>query len=163
MKTTNRLSNTWKYVFAILLCEGIGISSGLLASAINNRWFEELVKPSWNPPAYLFGPVWTTLYLMMGISLGIIWSNKASESNKMNSYYLFAAQLFLNFMWSILFFHFHSTAFALIDIVLMIITIILTMISFSRFSKVAAWFLVPYISWVTFASILNFSIWSLNR
>ncbi len=163
MKTTNKLSATWKYIFAILLCEGIGISSGFLASAINNSWFEELVKPSWNPPAYLFGPVWTSLYLLMGISLGIIWNNKVSESNKKNSYYLFAVQLFLNFMWSILFFHFHSTAFALIDILLMIITIILTIISFSKFSKVAAWLLVPYILWVTFASILNFSIWSLNR
>jgi benzodiazapine receptor len=110
MKTINKLSSTWKFVIAILLCESIGITSGLLASASNNQWFDTLSKPTWNPPAYLFGPVWTTLYLLMGISLGIIWCNKATELHKRNAYYLFATQLFLNFWWSIFFFHFHSPA-----------------------------------------------------
>lgn len=163
METTNKLSKTWKFIIAVLLCEIVGISSGLLASANNNLWFDTLNKPTWNPPAYLFGPVWTTLYLLMGISLGIIWNNTATENSKRNAYFLFAFQLFLNFWWSIFFFHFHSPALAMLDILLMIITIILTIFSFSYFSKPAAWLLVPYIAWVSFASVLNYTIWNLNQ
>ena len=163
METTNKISNTWKFIIAILLCESVGISSGLLASAKNNIWFDRLNTPTWNPPAYLFAPVWTTLYLLMGISLGIIWNNKTPELNKRCAYFLFGLQLFLNFWWSIIFFKFHSPAFALLDILLMDIVIITTIVSFSKFSKLAAWLLVPYIAWVLFATILNFTIWNLNR
>ena len=163
MELTQKLSSTWKFIIAIILCEGVGISSGLLASANNNLWFDTLSKPTWNPPAYLFAPVWTTLYLLMGISLALVWKNKANELIKRNAYFLFALQLFLNFWWSILFFHFHSTALSLVDIILMVVTIILTIINFSYFSKPSAWLLVPYIAWVSFASILNFTIWNLNR
>ena len=73
MESTQKLSSTWKFIIAIILCEGVGISSGLLASANNNLWFDTLSKPTWNPPAYLFAPVWTTLYLLMGISLALVW------------------------------------------------------------------------------------------
>ena len=163
METLNKLSATWKFIIAIVFCESVGIISGLLASANSNLWFETLNKPSWNPPAYLFGPVWTTLYLLMGISLSIIWNNNSTEQKKRKAYFLFAFQLFLNFWWSIIFFHLHSPAFALLDIILMVIIIILTIFSFSAFSKPAAWLLVPYIAWVSFATILNFSIWNLNH
>ena len=163
METTQKLSSVWKFIIAIILCEAVGIISGLLASANNNLWFDTLNKPSWNPPAYLFGPVWTTLYLLMGISLALVWKNKATELNKHNAYFLFAIQLFLNFWWSIFFFYFHSPALALVDIILMVITIIFTIFSFSNFSKSAAWLLLPYIAWVSFAAILNFTIWNLNR
>lgn len=163
MAATKRLPTAWKFIIAIILCESVGIISGLLASANNNPWFDTLNKPSWNPPAYLFGPVWTTLYLLMGISLGIIWNNKATEPNKRKAYFLFALQLFLNFWWSIIFFHFHSPAFALLDIIIMVVIIIITIFTFSSFSKLAAWLLVPYISWVSFATILNFMIWNLNH
>jgi tryptophan-rich sensory protein len=163
METTNKISNTWKFIIAILLCEMVGITSGLLASASNNTWFDSLKKPTWNPPGYLFGPVWTTLYLMMGISLGIIWTNKTTELRKRSAYFLFGLQLFLNFWWSIIFFKFHSPAVALLDILLMVIVITMTIVSFSKFSKPAAWLLVPYIAWVLFATALNFTIWNLNR
>ena len=99
----------------------------------------------------------------MGISLGLIWTNKSPEKNKGKAYFLFAVQLFLNFWWSILFFLFHSPALALADIILMIILIILTIFSFSKFSKTASWLLVPYLSWVCFAALLNFSMWDLNH
>ncbi len=163
MEATKKLSPTWKFIIAILLCESIGIVSGLLVSANNNPWFDALNKPTWNPPAYLFGPVWTTLYLLMGISLGIIWNNNSTEQSKRKAYFLFAFQLFLNFWWSIIFFHFNSSALALFDIILMVIIIILTIFSFSAFSKPAAWLLVPYLAWVSFATILNFVIWNLNH
>lgn len=162
MESTKKMAGIWKFIIAILLCEGIGISSGLLASAQNNLWFDELNKPTWNPPGYLFGPVWGTLYLFMGISLALIWNNKSTESNKRNAYILFSIQLVLNFLWSILFFNFHSPLLALIDIILMIVTITITIFSFANFSKPAAWLLVPYLAWVLFATVLNFTIWKLN-
>lgn len=163
MDRTNKISTTWKFIIAILLCESVGISSGLLASSSNNSWFDALNKPAWNPPGYLFGPVWTTLYLLMGISLGLIWKNNATEPSKHSAYFLFGLQLFLNFWWSILFFKIQSPAFALVDIILMVILIISTMVSFSKFSKLASWLLLPYIAWVSFATVLNFAIWNLNR
>ena len=163
MDTSKKIAPIWKFTLTIILCESVGIVSGLLASANNNDWFNTLDKPSWNPPGYLFGPVWTILYLLMGVSLGLIWTNNSLELQKRNAYLLFFTQLFLNFWWSILFFNFHSTAFALLDIILMVIVILLTIESFFHFSKLAAWLLIPYIAWVSFATILNFSIWNLNN
>jgi benzodiazapine receptor len=129
----------------------------------NNSWFETLKKPTWNPPGYLFAPVWIMLYLLMGISLGIIWNYNLSNQNKRRSYFLFGFQLLLNFCWSILFFKINSTIFALVDIILMLIVIFLTIESFSKYSKLAAWLLTPYLVWVSFATILNLAIWDLNR
>lgn len=163
MNSSKNISPFWKLIIAIIICEGVGITSGLISSAEMNSWFATLNKPTWNPPSYLFAPVWTTLYFLMGISLWLIWKNNAPELNKRNAYYLFATQLFLNFWWSIIFFKFHSPAFALLDIIAMLVLITLTIISFSKFSKPAAWLLVPYIAWVSFATILNYSIWNLNR
>ena len=129
MKHDNPISPTWKFIIAILLCESVGIISGLLASANNNMWFNNLNKPTQNSPACLFGPVWTTLYLLIGISLSLIWRDKATELNKRNAYLLFATQLFLNFWWSIFFFHFHSPALSLVNGILMVVMIILTILS----------------------------------
>lgn len=162
MQLRNKLSVTWKFSIAILLCESVGIISGLLASANNNVWFDSLIKPTWNPPAYLFGPVWTTLYLFMGISLALIWKNKATEIKNATPIFIRHTTI-SKFLVEHFLFHFHSPTLALVDIVLMIITILLTIFSFSSFSKTASWLLVPYIAWVSFATILNFSIWNLNH
>ncbi len=158
----NSISPFWKIVIAILICEATGIVSGLISQADMNPWFDTLNKPSWNPPGAVFAPVWTTLYLLMGISLGLVWKSSAPEPEKKAAEYLFAAQLFLNFWWSIVFFKFHSLGGAFLIIVLMIITIIWTIFKFAPISRAASWLLVPYISWVCFASILNYTIWSLN-
>ena len=163
MNSDKIISPTWKLIFAILICEGTGITSGLIANTGMNPWFETLNKPSWNPPAYLFAPVWTMLYLLMGISLWLIWKSNTPAPQKINLIILFSLQLFLNFWWSIIFFKFHSHALALLNIILMLILILLTIINFSKFSKAAAWLLVPYIAWVSFATILNYTIWSLNK
>jgi translocator protein len=159
---SNELSTTWKFIIAIFICEAVGIVSGLLTQNEMTTWFSTLNKPSWNPPAYLFGPVWTTLYLLMGISLALIWKSDAPEKQKLRAELTFAVQLFLNFMWSILFFKFHNPLFALIDIFLMIVTILMTIGRFARISKVAAWLLIPYLAWVCFATLLNYKIWALN-
>ena len=150
-------------IIAIAICEGTGILSGFLANAGMNAWFDSINKPSWNPPSWVFAPVWTTLYLLMGISLWLIWKKDAEQSIKSKALLFFAAQLFLNFWWSIIFFKFHSPALAFLDIVLMIILILITIFKFAKLSRLAAWLLVPYVAWVSSASILNYTIWSLNR
>lgn len=159
---SNELSSTWKFIIAVFICEAVGIVSGLLTQNEMTTWFSSLNKPSWNPPAYLFGPVWTTLYLLMGISLGLIWKSNAPETQKLRAELTFALQLFLNFMWSILFFKCHSPALAFMDIVLMIVTILMTIGRFARMSRLAAWLLIPYLMWVCFATVLNYRIWAMN-
>ena len=161
--TNKSMSPILKLFIAVLICESTGIISGLIANTGMNPWFNTLSKPSWNPPAFLFAPVWTILYLLMGISLWLIWKSNTPAPQKINAIILFALQLFLNFWWSIIFFKFHSPAVALVDIILMLILILLTIISFSKLSKPAAWLLVPYIVWVSFATILNYTIWVLNK
>ena len=163
MNSDKIISPTWKLIISVLICEATGIVSALIANTSMNSWFNTLNKPSWNPPAFLFGPVWTILYLLMGISLWLIWKSAAPEPEKNSAIRLFSLQLFLNFWWSIIFFKFHSAVFALVEITLMLIMILLTIINFSKLLKPAAWLLVPYIAWVSFATILNYTIWVLNK
>ncbi len=147
-------------VACIIICEATGIVSAVLAGSFDTPWFLNLAKPSWFPPPAVFGPVWTTLYMLMGIALWLVW--KQNNSQNKTAELIFAAQLFLNFWWSIIFFRFHAPGAAYADIVLMIVLVVLTMIKFSRISKSAAWLLVPYLAWITFASFLNLAIWMMN-
>jgi tryptophan-rich sensory protein len=162
MKTTTTISNSWKLIICILICQATGILAGLLTSTQNNTWYKLIIKPSWNPPGYLFAPVWTILYLLMAFSLWIIWKSNAPETQKYQACLIFAAQLFLNFWWTILFFKFHSPIAAFIEITIMIALIVLTITRFAAISKLASWLLVPYISWACFAAILNYHLWQLN-
>ena len=163
MVEKNTLSPQWKLFICIIICQSVGIISGLIAATNNNLWFAALEKPSWNPPGYLFGPVWTFLYLLMSVSLWIVWKSNFKEKLKEQAALIFALQLFLNFWWSILFFKFQSPIFAFVDIIFMIILIMISITRFSKFSKLAAWLLVPYISWVCFAALLNYKIMILNN
>ena len=149
-----------KYVFAIAICLAVGISSSFFTIADVKTWFVTINKPSWNPPSYLFAPVWTTLYVLMGIAWGIIWNSNTIE--KPRAMQLFIIQLALNFFWSIIFFGIHNISLALFDIIALWVMILLTIFIFGRINKNAAWLLVPYISWVSFATLLNFAIWQLN-
>ncbi len=162
MYNQRNASSIWKLIIAILTCEAIGFTSGLIGSAAMNTWFDNLQKPSWTPPAYLFAPVWTLLYALMGIAFWLIWKNETAVVNKRSAYVAFALQLFLNFWWSIIFFKLQSPFFALIEILLMLLAILLTIFHFSKISKTAGWLLVPYVLWVSFASFLNYTLWSLN-
>jgi benzodiazapine receptor len=121
-----------------------------------------LNKPEWNPPSYIFGPVWTGLYFLMGIAWWLVVQSDVLSHKKKKAQVYFIIQLFLNFWWSILFFRLHSPLWAFVDIILLIVAISLTIFSFARISRIAAWLLVPYISWVCFAAFLNYSIWALN-
>jgi translocator protein len=152
-------------ILMLILCIALpllvgGIAGYATSSNISN-WYTYLTKPSFNPPNYLFGPVWTTLYILMGISLFLIW--KSSEGkNRSNSLTLFFIQLLLNFAWSFIFFQFHQIGAAFIEIILLWVSILLMIRAFYRTVKLAAYLQIPYLLWVSFATLLNGSIWYLN-
>ncbi len=155
------ISSTQKLIISLLATIGIGSLGGIFTIAEIPNWYAGLNKPSFNPPNWLFGPVWTSLYTMMGIAFYIIWKQPATDTRK-KAFQLFIIQFVLNFFWSIIFFSLHSIGAALIEIIVMWIFILLTIIQFSKLSKPAAWLLVPYIAWVSFATLLTASIWKLN-
>ncbi len=148
-------------IICLLIPLAIGGIAGFATASGVNDWYVTLNKPSFNPPGYIFGPVWTFLYLLMGISLFIIWQSPAGQ-NRTNALIAFSVQLFLNFVWSFLFFKFELPGWALIEIVLLWLSILAMIILFARISKTAASLQIPYLLWVSFATILNAAIWHLN-
>lgn len=143
-----------------LLCFTAGTASGLVTIAEIKTWYVQIQKPSWNPPNWLFAPVWSILYVLMGIALGLVLIQ--NKGNKRMAITFFAIQFALNIAWSFIFFKMHHLTLALAEIVAMWVMILITIIFFSKIQKTAAWLLVPYISWVSFASLLTFAIWKLN-
>ena len=156
-----KISSTQKLIISLIATIGIGSLGGIFTIAEIPNWYAGLNKPSFNPPNWLFGPVWTSLYTMMGVAFYLIWK-QAETATRKKAILLFIIQFVLNFFWSIIFFSLHSIGAALIEIIVMWIFILLTIIQFSKLSKPAAWLLVPYIAWVSFASLLTASIWKLN-
>lgn len=148
-------------VFSIAVCLGAG---GLGAAATTpeiDGWYRTIVKPAWNPPDTVFGPVWTALYLMMALAAWLVWK-PAGLRAAAASLTLFGVQLVLNIAWSWIFFGMHQPGWAFVEIVALWLAIAVTTRAFFRRSRVAGWLLVPYLAWVSFASVLNFSIWRLN-
>jgi translocator protein len=140
----------------------LGSLSGVSTSTSVNTWFTTLEKPFFNPPNWVFGPVWTILYIMMGIAAGRVWALGTETAGVKKALVLFTAQLLLNFLWSLLFFGMKSIGVALIDIVLMWIVIVLTMHAFKPLDKMAYRLMWPYLIWVSFATALNVGILYLN-
>jgi translocator protein len=154
--------NILKLVVSLILPLGIGSVAGIFTSAAIPGWYETLNKPSFNPPNQIFGPVWTTLYLLMGISFFLIW--KLSLSKERNRAILvFMIQLILNFCWSFLFFYYHQLGLALAEIILLWISIFLMILLFYRIKPLAAYINIPYLLWVTFATVLNAAYYFFNR
>lgn len=147
---------------SILVCLGAGWIGAIFTTRSIPTWYAGLAKPSFNPPNGLFGPVWTLLYLLMGIALFLVWRKAPHSSGAGLALVLFLVQLLLNVLWSILFFGFRSPALGLGDILLLWAAILATMLLFFRVSPAAGALLVPYLLWVSFASVLNFAIWRLN-
>lgn len=143
------------FVF-ILMCQGAGLVGSIFTFDSINTWYSTLQKPFFNPPNYIFGPVWTLLYTMMGISLFLVWGKKKANLR------WFWAQLALNTLWSIVFFGLKNPSAALVVVVFLWISIFKTIISFKKVNKNASYLLYPYLTWVTFASILNLAIMLLN-
>jgi translocator protein len=166
LKQTIRLldaaSPAWKVTIAIFVTLLLGSTSGLITAGAVEGWYMEIEKPSFNPPNTIFGPVWTVLYIMMGFAAGLVWSNGTEDPKVRQGLALFGIQLLLNVLWSLLFFGLKSPGLALVDITLLLLTIILCIRAFHPIDRWAAYLLVPYLLWVSFASILNASIWVLN-
>lgn len=151
----------FRLLACILLTMSIGGLSGYATLDGVTGWYTTLHKPAFNPPNYLFGPVWSLLYLLMGVSLFLIL--KAEKSPALSkAIAAFTIQLVLNFFWSIIFFRFHAVGMALAEIVLMWIAILWMIVAFYRVNKPASLIQIPYIAWVSFASILNAAIFYLN-
>lgn len=150
-----------KLTLCILLTLSVGAISGIATSGSVNDWFVEIKKPFFNPPNYLFGPVWTFLYILMGISFYLILRSPNNELRK-KAIAVFYMQLFLNFCWSFIFFKFYMIGVAFVEIILIWLSIIWMIRIFSRINKTAAYLQIPYLLWVSFACILNGAIWYLN-
>lgn len=154
MRMTNKFA---KLVLCILLCEGAGIIGSIFTLNSVATWYVVLQKPFFNPPSWIFGPVWTTLYFLMGISLFLVWGKKKTN------FKWFWAQLALNVLWSIVFFGMKSPLLAFFVIILLWLSIFNTIQSFKPIDKRSAYLLYPYLGWVSFALLLNLSITILNR
>lgn len=146
----------------LLLCFGVAGLGGYWTSASVGDWYLTLRKPSWNPPSWVFGPVWTILYAMMAVAVWIVWRHRG-ESGTHIALALFSVQLALNLAWSGLFFGLRNPLAGFIDIVALWLAIIATMIAFWRISTMAGVMFVPYLLWVSFAAALNLALWLMNR
>ena len=149
-----------KLFLCLLLCVGGGLLAGLITEESVRTWYPTLVKPAWTPPNFVFPIAWTILYALMGIAVWLVWESPTSHKNTAFSF--FGIQLFLNFIWSYLFFYLYNPGLALLDILLMWIAIVVTIWAFWRHSKIASLLLVPYLVWVSYAFTLNWFIWSHN-
>lgn len=160
MPLTRRLDLFGLFVF-VALCLLVSAAGGMVTATSVDTWYQALAKPSFNPPDWVFAPVWTILYFLMGVSGWRVWRRSASRATR-GALALFGLQLFLNFAWSVLFFGFQRIDLALIDIVVLFVAIVANMILFWRIERLATLLLVPYAAWVVFAIVLNVSIWLLN-
>jgi len=152
-----------KIVLMVVLCVTVGYLSGLVTRESILTWYVTLNKPSFNPPNWVFAPVWTLLYIMMGVAAGMVWTSNSDEQTTKKALGFFAIQLGLNALWSCLFFGLHNPLLALIEIILLWLMIFETYNMFKKINKTAGLLLLPYLAWVSFATILNASIWWLNR
>ena len=147
---------------ALIACYGAAAVGGILTSSSVSTWYQTLQKPSFNPPSWVFGPVWTVLYGMMAVAVWLAWRGAGSGEARL-PLALFAVQLILNVAWSALFFGLRQPGWALLEICLLWVAIGASLVSFVRISPVAGWLMAPYLLWVSFAAILNLSLWLLNR
>lgn len=155
MKTKSKI-NWAKLLISILITEGAGVLGSLAtASSVKTWYITDVVKSNLNPPSWVFAPVWTLLFLLMGISLYLVWQKKGDL-------FWFWVQLLLNIVWSLLFFGFRSPALAFYEILILWVTILITINKFKKVDILASRLLYPYLAWVTFASFLNYSIMVLN-
>jgi len=141
---------------------GLCFSAALLGGFfMPGEWYASLKKPSWNPPGWLFGPVWTALYTMMAVAAWLVWKEGGFAVQR-RPLTLFLVQLALNAAWTPLFFGLHWIGVAFAEITLLWLTIAATIATFRPVSRTATWLLVPYLAWVSFAAVLNFTLWRLN-
>jgi translocator protein len=158
--------NTKFQVLAFILCLAIPLFIGYLGSLLTmesvKTWYTTLNKPSLNPPNWIFAPVWTTIYLLLGISSYRVWTNRKTVGWFHWAVIIYFLQLAFNLMWSFLFFYQQQIGFALVEIFLLLMSIIANAFIFYRFDKISGWLFLPYFLWVSFATYLTYSIFILN-
>jgi len=146
-------------ILSFFLCFGTAFFGSLVTTPSIDSWYQSITKPIFNPPNWIFGPVWTLLFFLMAISFYLILIQKPISKKGI---LLFISQLFFNFLWSYLFFFAHNPLLAYIDILILIVLVILTTKHFLKLNRIAGLLLIPYIAWISFASILNLAIVLLN-
>jgi translocator protein len=153
-----------KIAIALIVCLMVGYSASVVTRPSVETWYPTLIKPSFNPPNWIFMPMWTFLYILMAVAAGLVW-DKIKEQNEevKKALGFFLIQLALNAIWSYLFFGLKNPMLALIEIALLLLMIYETYLKFIKINKIAGYLLIPYMAWVAFAGILNASIWWLNR
>ncbi len=152
-----------KLLVSLIVCQLAGVIGSIFTASSVETWYFAISKPSFTPPDWLFAPVWIFLFLLMGLSLFLVWSHpSAVPKHRRRALIIFGAQLALNAFWSIAFFGLKSPLFGFIVIVILWIMISMTIIRFLKISSLAGWLLIPYILWVSFAGVLNFAIFLLN-
>ena len=145
----------------VIVCLGAGALGAIVSAPEIEGWYKTIAKPMWNPPDSVFGPVWTTLFVMMAIAAWLVWKPTGFKEAGL-PLSLFGAQLALNVGWSWVFFGLHEPGSAFVEIVILWLAIVATTVAFFKANKLAGWMMVPYLAWVSFASVLNFAIWQLN-
>ena len=150
-----------KLLISIIGCNAIG-GIGALVTNPNTEWFRSLIKPSFQPPNWIFGPVWTMLYTLMGIAIYLIWKDGFVTSERRQARNIFIVQLLINSSWSFVYFGKQNIEMAVVVIVVLLVAIIATIIALFKVDKTAAYLLIPYLLWVCFATFLNYSLWQLN-
>lgn len=157
------MKNIFKLIFSVAVCELAGFIGSLFTMpAIMSGWYAGLAKPELAPPNWIFAPVWTVLFALMGVAVFLVWKKGLGNKGVKTALIIFDTQLVLNVIWSVIFFGLKSPGWAFVEIVFLWLAILAAIIAFARVSRPAAWLLVPYIIWVTFAGYLNYSIWQLN-
>lgn len=157
-ETAARPRAGWALLGWVALCFAAAATGAFVST---KGWYEGLLKPSWNPPAWVFGPVWTLLYAMMAVAAWLVW-REGGWARQKKPLRLFLVQWALNAAWTPIFFGFHQIGPALAEIMLLWIMLVLTINAFVQVSRVAAVLLLPYLAWVSFATALNFALWRLN-
>lgn len=153
-----------KILIMVVTCVAVGYLSGEVTREGVTTWYPTLEKPVFNPPNWVFAPVWTILYTLMGVAAGLVWQRADEQKETVKKgLTFFGIQLALNALWSYLFFGLHNPMLALIEIILLLLMIYETYVQFKKVNSLAAWLLIPYLAWVAFATVLNASIWWLNR
>ena len=157
------MANTLQFLISVTLPLLVGGLSGFATARGVQEWYPSLTKPPFNPPSWVFGPVWTLLYIMMGVAAYLVWQKGWENEIVRVALTLYLVQLILNGLWSILFFGMQSPGLAFAEIIVLWLAIAATIVWFWRVSPAAGILLLPYEAWVSFAALLNGSLWILNR
>ena len=151
-----------KFIASIIICQSAGVFGSMATFEAVPGWYITLEKPFFAPPNWIFGPVWIILYYLMGVSLYIVWKDELKSKTRKVFFVVFAIQLILNALWSLLFFGLKSPLLGLIDILILDVMLVVTIFYAKRVSKYAAMLLIPYMVWIIIASVLNYAIMVLN-